>query len=34
MNEYLLDYDGTISIKGIVITNLRYTDDIDGSAGI
>ena len=32
MNEPLLDHDGTISIGGRVITDLRFSDDIDGLA--
>ena len=26
-------YDGTASIRGGTITNIRFTDDIDGRAG-
>ena len=33
MNETLLYHEGTISIGGLYITNLRFTDDIDGLAG-
>ena len=33
MNEALLDHKGTVSIRGRVITNLRFADDIDGLAG-
>ena len=32
MNEDQLDNKGTVSIGGIVITNLRFADDIDGLA--
>ena len=34
INKSLLYHKGTISIEGRVITNLRFTDDIDGLAGI
>ena len=33
MTEALNDYDGTVSIGGRNITNLRFADDIDGLAG-
>ena len=33
MTDALEDHEGTISIGGITITNLRFADDIDGSAG-
>ena len=33
MNEALLDYESTISIGGRAITNLMFSDDIDGFAG-
>ena len=33
MNEAILDHKGTVSIGGRVITNLRFTDYIDGLAG-
>ena len=29
----LEDHEGTVSIGGTTITNLRFVDDIDGSAG-
>ena len=28
-----LDHEGTVSIAGRTITNLRFADDIDGLAG-
>ena len=33
MTDALGDYEGTVSIGGRTITNLRFADDIDGSAG-
>ena len=33
MKEALEDHEGTLSIRGRAITNLRFTDDIDGLAG-
>ena len=33
MPEALEDHEGTVSIGGRVITNLRFADDIDGLAG-
>ena len=33
MTEALENHEGTVSIGGRVITNLRYADDIDGLAG-
>ena len=33
MNEALLDHEGTISIGGREIINLKFADDIDGLAG-
>ncbi|WP_419606726.1 hypothetical protein [Thiolapillus sp.] len=33
MTEALEDHEGTVSIGGRSITNLRFTDDIDGLAG-
>ena len=33
MTEALEDHDGTVRIGGRTITNLRFTDDIDGLAG-
>ena len=33
MTDALEDYEGTVSIGGETITNLRFADDIDGSAG-
>ncbi|XP_071488270.1 uncharacterized protein [Diadema antillarum] len=33
MTEALLDHQGTVSIGGRTITNLRLADDIDGLAG-
>ena len=33
MTDALEDHEGTISIGGITITNLRFADDIDGLAG-
>ena len=33
MTDALQDHEGTISIGGRTITNLRYADDIDGLAG-
>ena len=33
MADALEDHEGTISIGGRAITNLRFADDIDGLAG-
>ena len=33
MTEALEDHEGTVSIGGRTITNLRFADDIDGLAG-
>ena len=33
MKEALEDHEGTVSIGGRTITNLRFADDIDGLAG-
>ena len=33
MTDVLEDHEGTVSIKGRTITNLRFADDIDGLAG-
>ena len=33
MTEALEDHEGTVSIGGRTITNLRFDDDIDGLAG-
>ena len=33
MTGALEDHEGTVSIGGRTITNLRFADDIDGSAG-
>uniref|UniRef100_A0A3Q2YQH1 Reverse transcriptase domain-containing protein n=1 Tax=Hippocampus comes TaxID=109280 RepID=A0A3Q2YQH1_HIPCM len=33
MNDALEDHEGTVSIGGRTITNLRFVDDIDGLAG-
>ena len=33
MVDALEDYEGTVSIRGRTITNLRFADDIDGLAG-
>ena len=33
MTDTLEDHEGTVSIGGRTITNLRFADDIDGSAG-
>ena len=33
MTEALDDHEGTVSIEGRTITNLRFADDIDGLAG-
>ena len=32
MTDALEDYEGTVSIRGRTITNLRFVDDIDGLA--
>ena len=33
MTAALEDHEGTVSIEGRAITNLRFADDIDGLAG-
>ena len=33
MTDALADHEGTVSIEGRAITNLRFADDIDGLAG-
>ena len=33
MTDTLEDHEGTVSIEGRTITNLRFADDIDGLAG-
>ena len=33
MTDALQDHEGTVSIGGRAITDLRFTDDIDGLAG-
>ena len=33
MTDALQDHEGTVSIGGRTITNLRFADDIDGFAG-
>ena len=33
MTDALEDHEGTVSIAGRIITNLRFADDIDGLAG-
>ena len=33
MTDALEDHEGTVSIGGRTITNLRFVDDIDGLAG-
>ena len=33
MTDTLKDREGTVSIRGRTITNLRFADDIDGLAG-
>ena len=33
MTDALEDHEGTVSIGGRIITNLRFADDIDGLAG-
>ena len=33
MTEALEDHEGTVSVGGRTITNLRFTNDIDGLAG-
>ena len=33
MTDVLEDHEGTVSIGGRTITNLRFADDIDGLAG-
>ena len=33
MTDTLEDHEGTVSTGGRTITNLRFADDIDGSAG-
>ena len=34
MTDAIEDHEGTVNIGGRTITNLRYTDDIDGLAGV
>ena len=33
MTDALEDHEGTVSIRGRTITNLRFADDIDGLTG-
>ena len=33
MTDALKDHEGTVSVRGRTITNLRFADDIDGLAG-
>ena len=33
MTDAFEDYEGTVSIRGRTITNLRFADNIDGLAG-
>ena len=33
MTDALGDHEGTVSIGGRTLTNFRFADDIDGSAG-
>ena len=33
MADALEDHEGTVSIRGKAVTNLRFADDIDGLAG-
>ena len=33
MTDALEDHEGTVSIGGRTVTNLRFADDIDGLAG-
>ncbi len=33
MTDALEDHEGTVSVRGRTITNLRFADDIDGLAG-
>ena len=33
MTDALEDHEGTVSIGGRIITNLRFADDIDGLTG-
>ena len=33
MTDILEDHEGTVSIAGRTITNIRFDDDIDGLAG-
>ena len=33
MSDVLEEHEGTVSIAGRTITNLRFADDIDGLAG-
>ena len=33
ITDTLENHEGTVSIRGRAITNLRFADDIDGSAG-
>ena len=32
MTDTLEDHEGTVSIRGRIVTNLRFADDIDGLA--
>ena len=34
MADALEDHEGTVSIRGRTITNLRFADDIDGLSGL
>ena len=33
MTDALEDHEGTVSIAGRIISNLRFADDVDGAAG-
>ena len=33
MTDSFEDHEGTVSIRGRTVTNLRFADDIDGLAG-
>ena len=33
MTHALEDHEGTVSIEGRTVTNIRFADDIDGLAG-
>ena len=33
MTDALEDHEGTVSIGGRTVTNLRFIDDVDGLAG-